>query len=49
VQRKRLELAEEMVQLILADGAALPGAQRRTLRRLTLTLGELRRQAGEQG
>ena len=45
---KRLELAEEMLELVLEDGQDLASAQRRTLQRLTTTLAEMRRQAGEQ-
>jgi hypothetical protein len=49
VRVKRLALAQEMVELVLADGQELPGAQRRTLRRLTAVLAGLRRQVCGQG
>jgi hypothetical protein len=42
---KRLELAEEMLTLIVQDGVDLARTQRRTLTRITAMLSGLRRQA----
>ena len=44
IQGKRLELAAEMLELVLTDGQDLPGSQRRTLRRLSEGLADLRLQ-----